>query len=157
MKVSGPLVIVGGGIVAIDQWTKWLASRFLSFYSGVGVIPNVIDFQLVHNYGAAYGIFQHQRILLIGVSIAVLVVCWMFRRAIITSRWSLYGVVILVGGAVGNLIDRVAHGFVIDFINIHIIPVFNVADMCINIGIGCFIVEYIIFRRAARDGSSESA
>ncbi len=115
------------------------------------MIPNVLDFQLVYNYGAAYGIFQNQRIALIGVSIAVLIACWVFRHMIITSRWSMVGVVILVGGAIGNLMDRVVHGFVIDFINIHIIPVFNVADMCINLGIGCFIVEYIIFRRAARD------
>ncbi len=151
MRGSWPLWILGGGIVLVDQWTKWLASRFLSFYSGVGVIPNVLDFQLVYNYGAAYGIFQNQRIALIGVSIAVLIACWVFRHMIITSRWSMVGVVILVGGAIGNLMDRVVHGFVIDFINIHIIPVFNVADMCINLGIGCFIVEYIIFRRAARD------
>ncbi|NBV84557.1 signal peptidase II [bacterium] len=138
-------------LVLLDQVTKWWAVKNLSLYSGIVVMPHVLDLQRVHNFGAAYGIFEDQRIPLIAVSIGVLIGCWLLRRTLVTSAWSRVGVVILASGAVGNLIDRLWHGFVIDFLNIHIIPVFNVADVCINIGIGCFIVEYFIFRRASTD------
>ena len=136
--------------MGVDQWLKWWATHHLSFYAGVKIVPGWLDFQLVHNYGAAYGIFQNQRLFLVVFSVLVLALCIRFSHLIVTSEWSRWGLVFLVGGAIGNLIDRLLSGFVIDFINIHIIPVFNIADMCINIGIGCFFVEYIISWRRTR-------
>lgn len=137
-------------LVAFDQLTKWGASKNFSFYVGIDVVPHLLSFQLVHNYGAAYGIFEHQRLFLISMSVIVLLGTAWFWRWIAVSSWSKWGTTFFVAGAVGNLIDRLVYGYVIDFINIHIIPVFNIADMCINIGIGCFIVEYFVSRRVSR-------
>lgn len=145
-------VYIGSGLslVLLDQMTKLWARQALSMYSARSVISPLLEFQLVHNFGAAYGIFQNQLFFLIGVTILVLAGCWIFRRQLITSPWSEWGVTFLVAGAVGNLIDRASVGFVTDFINIQVIPVFNIADMCINIGIGSFIVESIVARRTGR-------
>ena len=92
-----------------------------------------VSFQLVHNYGAAYGILSHQRILLIAISIAVLAGGIFFRKEIAISNWSRWGMVMIAIGTVGNLIDRIYLGFVVDFINIQIIPVFNIADIAIKL------------------------
>ena len=137
-------------LLGLDQATKWWTRHALSLYVGRTVIPNILSFQWVQNFGAAYGIFQNQLVFLIGVTILVLGCCWVFRRHLITSRWSEWGMTFLIAGALGNLIDRATLGFVTDFINIHVIPVFNIADICINIGIGSFIVESLIAHRPRR-------
>jgi signal peptidase II len=130
--------------VLIDQITKHIAQSSLSFFKGVPIIPNILNFQLVHNYGAAYGILQNQRLFLLLVSAAVVIFCFIFAKKIITSWAALYGLLFLLIGTIGNFIDRVLFGYVIDFIDIGIFPVFNIADICINIGIGFFILDMFI-------------
>jgi len=98
----------------------------------------------VHNYGAACGIFQNQTIFLIGISILVLGGGYWYRDKIGTTLLSRLGLVFLLGGTMGNLIDRVSRGYVVDFINIHVFPVFNISDMAIDIGVICFIIELVI-------------
>ena len=127
--------------VFLDQCTKQWAQQALSFHTSITIIADKITFDLVHNYGAAYGILQHQRGFLIAVSISVIVICAVFFRSLAQSEWSKYGLMFLLIGTLGNLIDRTLFGYVIDFINIRIFPVFNIADICIDIGIGCFIVD----------------
>ena len=84
------------------------------------IIPNILEFQLVHNYGAAYGILQNQRIFLCTVSLVVIIGCILFRDKIATTKVAQYGVIFLLIGSMGNCIDRLLFGYVIDFINIHI-------------------------------------
>ncbi|NBV42177.1 signal peptidase II [bacterium] len=135
-------------MVVLDQSTKWWAARTLSFYEEVRIIPGVLGLQLVHNFGAAYGIFQNQRWFLVATAVLVLALGWLFRHRLISSEWSRWGMMFVAAGAVGNGFDRVIHGYVIDFIYWHIIPVFNVADIMIDVGIGCFVIEMILETRA---------
>ena len=130
--------------VGIDQTTKWLAEYLLKYLQTVTVIPSILSFDLVHNYGAAYGILQHQRTFLLVISFIVIIGGLFFQKSIIQSKFSLYGLLFLLAGALGNGIDRLFLGYVIDFINIKIFPVFNFADVFIDIAVGCFILE--IFR-----------
>ncbi|MFC1770968.1 signal peptidase II, partial [Candidatus Margulisiibacteriota bacterium] len=113
--------LIGTGVI-IDQLTKFQAEKCLSFFLPLKIIPNVFSLQLVHNYGAAYGILQNQRLFLLGVSIIFISVCIIFREKIATSKYSALGLAFLLMGTVGNFIDRLFLGFVIDFMNIHILP-----------------------------------
>lgn len=131
-------------MVFLDQSTKWLAQTKLLFFQSVTIIPKVFTFDLVHNYGAAYGILQNQRLFLLSVTAIVIFGGIFFSKTIIQSKWSHYGLIFLLSGAIGNGIDRLFLGYVIDFINIKIFPVFNFADIFIDIAVGCFIMDIIV-------------
>ena len=131
-------------LVFLDQSTKWLAQTKLLFFQSVTIIPNIFTFDLVHNYGAAYGILQNQRLFLLSVTAIVIFGGIFFSKTIIQSKWSHYGLIFLLSGAIGNGIDRLFLGYVIDFINIKIFPVFNFADIFIDIAVGCFIMDIIV-------------
>ena len=122
-------------------------SSTLTFFDQITVIPQVLYFQLVHNYGAAFGIFQHQRFFLLVVGVLIVCLGYFFRSYFIKSIWSRYAMVFLFAGAFGNIIDRFRLGYVVDFIDIRILPVFNFADIFINIAVICFIVELVFYER----------
>lgn len=127
-------------VVFLDQGTKWLANTFLDYFKSVAVFPG-LELSLVHNPGAAWGLFAHRPFLLTGVSVFVLVALWFMRYRLGTSQWTRWALVILAAGTLGNLIDRVFIGYVTDFINIGIIPVFNIADILINVGVFGLLIE----------------
>mgnify|MGYP001344150579 CR=1 FL=1 len=128
-------------LVVADQATKWIAQLNLSFGKSVYIIPKTLTFDLVHNYGAAYGIFQNQQLFLLTVSVIVIVGGYVFADKIIQTIYSKIGLIFLLAGAFGNFIDRLCLGYVIDFINIYIFPVFNFADIYINIAVLLFVIE----------------
>ena len=134
--------IVALGVV-LDQITKYWASQVLSFSNSIVLVTDRVSFDLVHNYGAAYGILQGYRWPLLLVSVLVVLGCIFFARYFITSRWSYYGLCFVLIGAMGNGIDRFVFGYVVDFINIRIFPVFNLADVAIDIGVALFATEMI--------------
>lgn len=141
MRLKHYLIIFG--LFFLDQLSKFFASTHLSFYDAFVIIPSAFSFQLVHNYGAAYGIFQNQRLFLTLVGLVVVVGSIIFQKMIIQSKLSKYGLVFLLGGALGNLVDRIRLGYVVDFIDIRIFPVFNFADIFIDIAIGLFVLELV--------------
>lgn len=144
--------------LSVDQLSKHLSQGFLSFWVAKPIIPNILFFQLVHNYGAAYGIFQHQRLFLLCVSAIVIFGGFFFSKSICTSIWARWGLTLLLIGAIGNFIDRLFLGYVIDFIDIRIFPVFNVADVCIDAGIVCFLIDtFFQSRIVSKQKPSENA
>jgi len=139
------LLVLG---ILMDQWFKALANKYLSFFKPLWIIQKYLSMQLVHNYGAAYGILQHQRIFLLCVSGAVIVGCAIFYRKIAINIWTSYGLTFVMIGTIGNFIDRLFRGYVIDYMDMKIFPVFNLADVCIDIGIAWFILDMILqFRK----------
>jgi len=132
-------------IVLIDQFTK-----YLMFYNKILLInKNFLLFKLdfVKNYGAAFNIFSGSRVFLSLISIffSILLIYLIFRKNTLNS-FDLYSYSFILGGTIGNGIDRILKGYVIDFINLNIInfPVFNIADISINIGF--IFLLYNIFR-----------
>ena len=132
-------------VILIDQLTK-----YLMFYNYEKVInKNIFLFRLdfVKNYGAAFNIFSGSRIFLSLISIlfSIILVYLIFRKNTLNS-FDLYSYSFILGGTIGNGIDRIYKGFVVDFINLNIInfPVFNIADISINIGF--IILLYNIFK-----------
>ncbi|MBU2567325.1 MAG: signal peptidase II [Elusimicrobia bacterium] len=126
------------GVIIVDQVTKFLIRRNFILHESMPFVP-FLSITYVENTGIAFGFFQgerHSNLFFIVVSLGVLAVLFISRNQIIQQA-GLYGRVamsLIFGGAVGNLIDRIFVGKVIDFIDVHFWPVFNVADSCITVG-----------------------
>ena len=132
-------------IVLIDQYTKYLMSYNYKLFINKDFLLFKLDF--VINYGAAYNILSGSRVFLSLISIffSILLIYLIFRKNTLNS-FDLYAYSLILGGTIGNGIDRIYKGFVVDFINLNIInfPVFNIADVSINIGF--IILLYNIFK-----------
>jgi len=132
-------------IVLIDQSTKYLIFYNKKLFINKDFLLFKLDF--VKNYGAAFNTFSGSRIFLSLISIlfSILLIYLIFRKNTLNS-FDLYSYSFILGGTIGNGIDRIYKGFVIDFINLNIInfPVFNIADISINIGF--IFLLYNIFK-----------
>ena len=122
-------------IVLIDQFTKYLMLDNHKLFINKDFLLFKLDF--VKNYGAAFNIFSGSRIFLSLISIlfSILLIYLILRKNTLNILY-LYSYSFILGGTIGNGIDRIYKGFVVDFINLNIInfPVFNIADISINIG-----------------------
>ena len=154
------------GLVGADRASKLAAERSLAFGEPIEVIPGFFQFTLVHNTGMAFGMLDGVRLaskawILTGVS-AVLVgaIVWFALRAGPLSGLAAGGITLMLAGAIGNMWDRLAYGYVVDFFDVFVgnahWPVFNVADAAICCGVGLLILESVLeFRRApAASGSA---
>ncbi len=132
-------------IVLIDQFTKYLMFYNKKLFVNKDFLLFKLDF--VKNYGAAFNILSGSRVLLSLISIifSILLIYLIFRKNTL-NPFDLYSYSLILGGTIGNGIDRIYKGFVVDFINLNIInfPVFNIADVSINIGF--IILLYNIFK-----------
>jgi len=129
-------VIGGICLVLFDQITKWIAAQQLQVGHSVPLPGHVVYLTLVHNPGAAFGILAHATGLLILLTLAVLAIVWANRRKIGKQPLCFkLGLTLGLSGAIGNLIDRLRFGYVIDFLDVRIWPVFNVADVGIVAGV----------------------
>ena len=132
-------------IVLIDQFTKYLMFYNKKLFINKDFLLFKLDF--VKNYGAAFNIFSGSRIFLSLISIlfSILLIYLIFRKNTF-NIFDLYSYSFILGGTIGNGIDRIYKGFVVDFINLNIInfPVFNIADISINIGF--IFLLYNIFK-----------
>ncbi|MGN1371107.1 MAG: signal peptidase II [Candidatus Coprovivens sp.] len=141
------ILIIAIIALALDQITKVTFSIFLTINQSIKVIPNFFYLTLVHNKGAAWGIFSNSRaIIAIGTIISLILIyhfIYCFKQ---NSRNNLaFG--LLLGGLGGNLIDRILFGYVRDFLDFYIFnydyPVFNVADIAIVLGVILLIIAVI--------------
>lgn len=126
-------------IVVLDRITKTFFSNLLELGESLPVVRNIFHMTLVHNTGIAFGFFKDKGavfILIAVIAIILLVVNILYYRQNdeVLSRSYIFGFSLILGGAIGNLIDRVMYGYVIDFIDFRIWPVFNIADSAITIG-----------------------
>ncbi|HUT70809.1 MAG TPA: signal peptidase II [Desulfatiglandales bacterium] len=131
-------------VVLLDQVSKWFMVAQLEPYQAHSVIPGFLDLVLVKNKGMAFGILGQSRshvaaYLLMGATLAaILVIVVFFWRARRDQKWLTVGLALILGGAVGNLVDRIRLGFVIDFLDFSIKgyhwPAFNLADSAVTMG-----------------------
>ena len=132
-------------IVLIDQFTKYLIFYNKKLFINKDFLLFKLDF--VKNYGAAFNIFSGSRIFLSLISIifSIILIYLIFRKNTLNT-FDLYAYSFILGGTIGNGIDRIYKGFVVDFISLNIInfPVFNIADISINIGF--IFLLYNIFK-----------
>ena len=141
-------------IVIVDQLTKFYVSQVLVYGDQVPVF-SLLSWMLVHNDGAAFSFLGDQsgwqRWLLAGLAAAFSVYLWYeMRRA--SSVWLVCALALVLGGAIGNLVDRLTLGYVVDFVLVHwrghFFPAFNVADAAISIGAAAWIGDMLLNGRS---------
>ena len=145
------LVWVGLSIVAIilDQWTKWIATEHLIYGQQNPVLP-FLNWTLLHNYGAAFSFLSDaggwQRYFFTGLAgvVSIIFLFWLMRmpkKMMVLPA----AIALILGGAVGNLIDRVSLGYVVDFIHFYYnnshFPAFNIADSAITLGTILLLID----------------
>ena len=131
--------------IFIDQLSKLWINTNLQLNQTIPIIQNVFHLTYILNSGAGFGILQQQKLLLILISIIVIGAIFYYIRKIKAKEKILQILVgFILGGTIGNLIDRVSYGYVIDFLDFRIWPIFNFADTYTSIG--AILLAIIIFR-----------
>ncbi len=147
------MVVIAAAVIAVDRWTKLWIGAHLALGQAIVVIPNVFRITHVLNTGAAFSMFENMnehtiRMLLITFSIlAVLVVLALLWKMGSVFTMTSVALSLILGGALGNLYDRVMYSHVVDFLEVHIVhyhwPDFNVADSCIVVGACLLLLEML--------------
>lgn len=139
-------------IVVLDQVVKFLVAHEMFHGMSIPVIQDVFHITFVLNPGAAFGILAHQRSFFIVMGIVIVILGGLFSPYIRRQcRIFRCGTALLLGGALGNLIDRVRFGHVIDFFDFRIWPVFNIADIAIVVGVAAIIYAILFKMHPAED------
>ena len=149
-------------VIALDLATKWLASTHLVLHEPVAVMP-MFNLTLMHNTGAAFSFlssasgWQRWFFSIIALVVSTAIVIWM-RRLSPEERWNAIALALILGGALGNLWDRVTLGYVVDFIQIYYErwawPAFNIADSAISTGAVMLVIDALRSHRRARSTQS---
>ena len=138
-----------GAVIVADQVTKALVRHLLDVGESVPVIDGILWFTHVQNIGGAFGVLRGQRWVFVGLAFAVLfAIWWVLRRGHADRLVARVGLALVAGGTIGNLVDRLAAGTVTDFIDFGWFPVFNIADMALDIGVALIIV-WLLFDHSA--------
>ncbi|MEA5091344.1 Lipoprotein signal peptidase [bioreactor metagenome] len=138
------LIIVVFVVVMLDQITKYMIVRNMTEGMSIPIIDQVFHLTFVLNPGAAFGMLEHNREFFIIMAIVVLMFVVYMRKKILEEPLPIQiGIALFVGGALGNLIDRMKTGLVVDFFDFRIWPVFNIADIAICLGVGVMIWSII--------------
>ena len=138
------LIIVVFVVVMLDQITKYMIVRNMTEGMSIPIIDQVFHLTFVLNPGAAFGMLEHNREFFIIMAIVVLIFVVYMRKKILEEPLPIQiGIALFVGGALGNLIDRMKTGLVVDFFDFRIWPVFNIADIAICLGVGVMIWSII--------------
>jgi signal peptidase II len=143
LLIAIPAIIV---LVITDQMIKLWAMSWLSRYDTVPIIAGVIHLTYVENRGAAFGIFQNQRWIFISISIIVCIIglYYLFQKKTKMNLES-WAIILIIAGGIGNLIDRIFRGYVVDYIHFKLIDfaVFNLADSCVCVGATLFCIYFL--------------
>jgi len=162
-RARWPLLVgVASATLAVDQATKTAALRLLSDHLPHHIAGTWLYFTLARNPGGAFGILPQAAVYLTVASALVAVTIVLYARTVATHSALLAAALgILLGGAVGNLVDRLRLGHVVDFIDLRIWPIFNIADIAVTLGVALIVLAALLpssARRCAavRSGSASS-
>ena len=155
-RIGRPMVLIlAAGMLIIDQTSKFWMSAWLGGGETISAVPGLLDLQLVHNSGAAFSLLTGSTLLLslLSLVVAVIVLIWLWRQRRL-AFWQALAVGFLLGGTIGNGLDRWRLGYVIDFLALVPIdfPIFNVADVAINLAVLCFALDLLKSRESSRRG-----
>ncbi|MEX2515565.1 MAG: signal peptidase II [Gammaproteobacteria bacterium] len=158
-----PWLLLTASIVVLDQFTKLLAEHYLAFYTPVNLLDvsgTGLNMTLVYNTGAAFsflsdaGGWQRWVFAVFAVLVSAVLLIWLLRLPA-AARWLSAALALVLGGAIGNLIDRVLYGHVIDFVDFYSgdwhFPAFNLADSAITIGAIMLIIDALWLQSDAAD------
>ena len=142
-------IIFSTFFVLVDQGLKIIFLKILD--KNIVVIPNLLELGIVCNRGAAFGILQNNRwVFILFTALAIFCFIYIIFIKVVNDKLFIISSVFVVGGGIGNLIDRIFRGFVVDYIKLSFFPpVFNFADICISVG-GVFLITYVYFGHGSK-------
>lgn len=156
IRIAARLILVSGMVIFVDQVTKYIIKIHFALYESMSVIDNFFNITHILNPGGAFGFLAGRSpeirkfIFLFISSVVALFIVWFYRRCARNYIFLSYGLAMIFGGAVGNLIDRFCYGKVIDFLDFYIgsahWPAFNIADSAIVVGMG-ILIYHILFNK----------
>jgi signal peptidase II len=143
-------------VIAFDQLTKWMIVQKMEYGESIEIIENLLYITSHRNRGAAWGILQGQMWFFYIITIAVIIgLVYYIQKMAKESRLLGVALALMLGGAIGNFIDRVARQEVVDFVHTYIFsysfPVFNVADAALSIGVGLLVIHMFLEEKNAKE------
>ena len=153
------LVLIALVVIALDQLTKRAVQQNLALGEALLVFPPWEFVRIVHwvNTGAAFGIFQGGNAILIGLTVAITIAILVYYQTLPESHlFQRICLALMVGGSIGNLIDRLTLGYVVDFVAVGRFPVFNLADSCVTVSVILLLISTIIEERKAQSTEKPS-
>ena len=155
--------VLAAALLVLDQWLKLWITANLPLGQTMPFLPGLVQLRTVHNYGAAWSSFSGQRILLLAVTAVIIIaVAVVLARRIVRHPLGVAACFLILSGGIGNMIDRVRLGYVVDMFHLEFwqsYPVFNVADICVVIGAFMGAAYYLWFYEkydAKRKGDGDS-
>lgn len=140
-------------IVVLDQLTKFIVHSTMNLYDSIQVVPYLLNFTYIRNEGIAFGIyFEGAETIFIALPILITIyLFYLLKSEEFQDKFSQIGLFLIIAGAVGNIIDRIFRGYVVDFIDIYVFnyhwPAFNIADSCISIGFVILIFNILFLNK----------
>jgi signal peptidase II len=152
------IYVIAALVYVTDQYIKWIVKTQMGLNEAIPVLPHVLYIDYIRNPGAAWGILDHARWLLVLVALAVVAAAIYFHRRYKPGWWLTVALGLLLGGALGNMTDRILTGTVVDYIYFKIInfPVFNFADMSIDTGVIMILLKSLLMDRNRSDQDQKS-
>ncbi|MBO1085248.1 MULTISPECIES: signal peptidase II [Enterococcus] len=146
--------IISALIIGLDQWVKWLIVDNFALGETKSVIPGVLSLNHIRNFGAAWSLLEGKMWFFTVVTIiaVVVILTLMIKNRSNGNRWFMIGLTLILAGAIGNFIDRVRLGYVIDMFQTDFMnfPIFNVADISLVIGVICVLIYIILDEKEQR-------
>ena len=153
------LVLIALVVIALDQLTKRAVQQNLALGEALLVFPPWEFVRIVHwvNTGAAFGMFQGGNAVLIGLTVAITLAILIYYQTLPEDHlFQRICLALMVGGSIGNLIDRLTLGYVVDFVAVGRFPVFNLADSCVTVSVILLLISTIIEERKAQSTEKPS-
>ena len=153
------LVLIALVVIALDQLTKRAVQQNLALGEALLVFPPWEFVRIVHwvNTGAAFGMFQGGNAVLIGLTVAITLAILVYYQTLPEDHlFQRICLALMVGGSIGNLIDRLTLGYVVDFVAVGRFPVFNLADSCVTVSVFLLLISTIIEERKAQSTEKSS-
>ncbi len=141
------LIIIAAGGIAVDQITKLIVASNMQLNDTLPIIKNVLHITYIKNEGAAFGMLSNHRWIFMSVSaVAIVALCVYLFRFSKDTRLMKTGMALIISGGIGNMIDRIFLGYVVDMIDFRLINfyIFNVADACVSVGAAVLILGIVL-------------
>lgn len=138
------VIAIAGLIVIADQYSKYTVSKNIAPDYSIPVIKNIFHITFVKNRGIAFGLFQRGNLFFILFTAVLIGVLLVFSKKFIANFYSRMGFSLALAGALGNLVDRLKYGYIIDFLDFRIWPVFNLSDVAICTGVIFLCIQYCL-------------
>ncbi len=138
--------------ILLDQLSKWMVVRYLKEVGQVPIIEGIFHLRYLENRGAAFGLMQDQQVFFIVITVIIVGwIVWFLIKNPQVNRMLMLSLSLIAGGAIGNFIDRLFFGYVVDFLDFQVWPVFNIADIAI-VGGQILLIYFIIKDQPISEG-----